>query len=106
MRHAFLTTCAATALAFGLVLPAYAAGKSATHTGCLAQGDEPKEFKLTNVDGGTGEYELVGGKNLKDHVGHKIQVKGKLAPAKGEKSEAAHEHLRVTSMKHLAATCP
>jgi len=106
MRSAFLTTCAATALALGLVVPVYAAGKPATHTGCLAQGDEPKEFKLTNVDGGTEEYELVGGKDLKAHIGHKIEVKGKLAPAKGEKSEAAHEHLRVTSMKHLAATCP
>jgi len=104
MRVPFLTLFAGAALLVGIASTADA--KSKSYTGCLAQGDEPKEFKLTNVDGGSDEYELVGGKGLKAHVGHKVEVKGTLAPAKGEKSEAAHEHLRVTSMKHIAATCP
>ena len=90
-----------------------------TYTGCLAKGDGPNEFKLTNVNGGSAEYELIGGKDLKDHVGHKVEVKGKEVAAKqaakaekasgatekGE-SEAAHEHIRVSSMRHIAATCP
>ena len=90
-----------------------------TYTGCLAKGDGPNEFKLTNVNGGSAEYELIGGKDLKDHVGHKVEVKGKEVGAKqaakaeaasgsaekGE-SEATHEHIRVSSMKHIAATCP
>ena len=95
-------------------------GKSkATHSGCLAQGDEAKEFKLTHVDGGADEYELVGGKDLKGHVGHKVEVSGELlsgpehaedakAGETGKKgtAKAGHRHLRVASMKHLAATCP
>ena len=90
-----------------------------TYTGCLAKGDAPNEFKLTNVNGGSEEYELVGGKDLKDHVGHKVEVKGEKvsskqaekvekasgAAEKGE-SEAGHEHIRVSSMRHVAATCP
>lgn len=92
---------------------------SGTYTGCLAKGDGPNEFKLTNVNGGTEEYELIGGKDLKDHVGHKVEVEGKLVSAKRaaklekasgtagtSESEAGHEHLGVSSMKHIAATCP
>lgn len=90
-----------------------------TYTGCLAKGDAPNEFKLTNVNGGSEEYELVGGKDLKDHVGHKVEVKGeKISSKQAEKvekasgaaekgeSEAGHEHIRVSSMRHIAATCP
>jgi len=103
MRVRFLTVVAGAALVFAMASTAQA--KSKTYTGCLAAGDSPKAFKLTNVDGGTDEYELVGGKGLKDHVGHKVEVKGRLAAAK-EKGEAAHKHLRISSMKHVAATCP
>jgi hypothetical protein len=91
---------------------AKASAKSAKHTGCLAAGDEAGEFKLTNVDGGSDEVELVGGKGLKDHVGHKVEVTGKMVSpksahgAKSEGGEAGHQHLKVASMKHLAATCP
>ena len=94
--------------------------KSAKYTGCLAKGDGPKEFKLTNVDGGSDEYELVGGgKDLKNHVGHKVEVTGtKISSKKAEKAEhaagkgeageneSAHRHLRVASMRHIAETCP
>jgi hypothetical protein len=96
---------------------ALAKGKKAggTYTGCLAAGDESGEYKLTNVNGGSDEYELIGGKGLKDHVGHKVEIKGSPVSAaaakhaekseKGE-NEAGHKHLRVASMKHVAATCP
>ena len=59
-----------------------AQGSAGKYTGCLAKGDGSNEFKLTNVDGGSGEYELVGGKDLKDHVGHKVEVTGKTLSAK------------------------
>jgi hypothetical protein len=90
-----------------------------TYTGCLAKGDGPNEFMLTNVNGGSEEYELIGGKDLKDHIGHKVEVKGKeISAAQAEKAEKAtgateageegakHEHLRVSSMRHIAETCP
>jgi ABC-type glycerol-3-phosphate transport system substrate-binding protein len=117
------------AVAVGLALPVAAAdaadassgqkSSAGTYTGCLAKGDGPNEFKLTNVNGGNEEYELIGGKDLKDHIGHKVEVKGKEVSAKqaakaekasgaaekGE-SEAAHEHIRVSSMRHIAETCP
>jgi ABC-type glycerol-3-phosphate transport system substrate-binding protein len=119
------------AAAVGLTLPIAASTAEAadassgqkssagTYTGCLAKGDGPNEFKLTNVNGGNEEYELIGGKDLKDHIGHKVEVKGKEVSAKqatkaekasgaaekGE-SEAAHEHIRVSSMRHIAETCP
>src|SRR5882757_3340636 len=103
-------------LAGALAAPsAYAKGSATKYTGCLAKGDEAKEFKLTKVNGGTEEYELIGGKDLNDHVGHKVEIKGKLVSAKsaekaegekGEKGEASHHHLKVTSMKHIAETCP
>ena len=102
MRSALMATYAATVLVFGMAVAAHAgeaksAEKSGTHTGCLAKGDDAKAFKLTHVDGGEGEYELVGGKGLADHVGHKVEVTGKLS---------AEKQLHIASMKHVAATCP
>jgi hypothetical protein len=90
------------------------AGKTASYTGCLAKGDEAGTFELTNVGEAKDEYELVGGgKDLEAHVGHKVEVKGSLisdkeAAAAGHKTEGetAHKHLRVTSMSHIAASCP
>ena len=108
---------AATAVALvGASGPAQAdGGKTASYTGCLAKGDEAGTFELTNVGEAKDEYELVGGgKDLEAHVGHKVEVKGTLvsskeaAAATGEKSESetGHKHLRVTSMSHIAASCP
>jgi len=113
MRHMGFAIAVAVMLLLGST--AHAKGKGRTYTGCLAAGDEAGEFKLTNVNGGSDEYELIGGKGLKDHVGHKVEIKGSAMSAsaakhaeKSEKSEneAGHKHLRVQSMKHIAATCP
>jgi hypothetical protein len=105
-----------TASAMAEETKATSGGESVAYTGCLAAGDEAGEFKLTHVNGGSDEYELVGGKDLKGHVGHKVEVEGSLVSAKGAEhaegeeekgeNEAAHQHLRVSSMKHIAATCP
>jgi hypothetical protein len=89
---------AATALvAFGASAPAQAdGGKAASYTGCLAKGDGAGTFKLTNVGEAKAAYDLVGGKDLEGHVGHKVEVKGSLAG----------NQLSVTSMSHVAASCP
>jgi hypothetical protein len=111
-----IALAAAALLVGGMSTLAHAkSGASGSYTGCLAKGDEAGTFKLTNVGDAKAEYELVGGgKDLAAHVGHKVEVTGTLvsgkeaAQAEGGKaeSEAGHEHLRVTSMKHVAATCP
>jgi hypothetical protein len=110
-----IVAVAAALLVGGMSTPAQAkSAASGSYTGCLSKGDEAGTFKLTNVGDAKTEYELVDGpKNLSAHVGHKVEVTGKLvsgkeAQAEGGKaeSEAGHEHLRVTSMKHVAATCP
>lgn len=116
MRTLSLSITAAVALVLAVTSNGYAGGKDEKYTGCLAQGDSAKEFKLTNVNGGTDEYELVGGKGLEGHVGHKVEITGKpvaaksAAKAEGEKAESdaesTHQHLRVVSMKHVAETCP
>ena len=121
MKRLLLAIGTSAALLLAVEIAAYAAGTKAAgkYTGCLKQGDGPNEFMLTNVNGGTDAYELVGGKGLKDHVGHKVEITGKpitaksaskaeKEPSSGEKSEteSGHQHLRVTSMRHIAETCP
>jgi hypothetical protein len=110
-----IALAAAALLVGGMSTFAHAKGEaSGSYTGCLAKGDEAGTFKLTNVGDAKAEYELVGGgKDLAAHVGHKVEVTGTLVSAKeahaeGGKaaSDVGHEHLRVTSMKHVAATCP
>ncbi|MBI2963390.1 MAG: hypothetical protein HYY35_06500 [Deltaproteobacteria bacterium] len=96
-----------------------AKSSAAKHTGCLAAAAEPNEFKLTHVDGGSEEYALIGGTDLKGHVGHKVEVTGETLAAseaeraekgagrgEGGKAEAGHQQLRMSAMKHLAASCP
>jgi len=89
-----------------------------TVTGCLAKGHEKGEFALTHVTGGdASHYELIAGKgvDLASHVGHKVEVTGEKATEadekgekgeKGTKKEHPHDHLKVTSMKHIDAKCP
>jgi hypothetical protein len=104
--------------------------KGTTLTGCLQKGDEAGTFMLTNVSGGPASdnksWELIGAPaslKMADHVGHKVSVTGTVVgtgqAAKMEggtrtqrgssammKEEARERHLKVTSFKHVAATCP
>jgi hypothetical protein len=107
-----------------------------TLTGCLQKGTEAGTYTLTNVTGGpeatNKEWELVGAPaslKLDEHVGHKVAITGNVvgvgAAEKMEKTtttnttdtgktettktsteESMHRHLKVSSMKHIAATCP
>jgi len=108
------------------------AGGHVTMTGCLEKGDNANTFKLTHIAEGAGmatktaeamkpDWELIGAPaslKLSEHVGHKVTVTGMKVGAEaaekmeGEKGtaakagEAMERHLKVTSMKHVAATCP
>lgn len=109
-----------------------------TVSGCVAPGKDEGQFMLTNAMRAGGKmatdtmpsetkgahpmsYELVGGTNLKAHVGHKVEVTGSMAKMDGdampksgttakEKMAAGHDmqamKLNVSSVKMVSATCP
>jgi hypothetical protein len=120
-----LTVCLAFTI-FALMASAQQATKkegakkgSKSVTGCLAKGDEPKEFSLTADDGKT--YGLRSSAvKLSDHVGHKVTVSGTLKPERDEKGEneakEANESkegkeskeagdIRVTRLKMVSESC-
>lgn len=124
--------------------------KTVALTGCLREGDQLNTFVLADVDasalgmhergttpaapGTTGTagtaakttVRLIGGGsvNLKDHVGHKVEITGMLVP-QGRRSgrttgttgdttsrtpgatptDTDHPRLNVRSLKHIAGTC-
>jgi len=109
--------------------------KTVTLTGCLATGDQPDTFKLTNIGiaekpakqpgemvGTTGiktggALQLIGNDaaKLKQHVGHTVAVTGVLAPQKEGQAaapptpatqEKSDMRLNVKSFKHVDTTCP
>ena len=103
-----------------------------TLTGCLATGDQPDTFKLTNIGmaekpakqpgemvGTTGiktgeALQLIGtdAAKLKQHVGHTVAVTGVVAPRKEGQAavpstqERSDMRLNVKSFKHVDTTCP
>jgi len=104
-------------------------GDAVTVTGCLEKGGDANTFKLTHTADDAGaatkaaeamkpDYELIGAPaslKLSEHVGHKVTVTGTKTGAKEAakiegKSTAAAEamerHLKVSDIKHVAATCP
>ena len=99
-----------------LLFSGLAHAATVTATGCLAKGHEKGEFQLSHATGGGAEqYELIAGKgvDLNAHLGHKVEITGEKAGEKDEKGaekkegkETHHEHIKVSSFKHIAATCP
>lgn len=87
-----------------------AEAKTVSLTGCLKAGKNAKNFTLTNVSGETVNYRLIGkgDVDLKKHAGHRVEVTGMLVPrGKGkDKAKLSATSLNVTSLKHLATTCP
>ena len=87
-----------------------AEGPSVNVTGCLAQGNEKNEYSIKDAAGKT--YGLRAGSevNLKAHLGHKITVTGTQMQEKKEKVKAGQveesEHLRVSNLSMVSATCP
>jgi len=97
-------------------------GKSDTRTitGCLAQGDNAKEFKLTGDDGSTWEVRSSN-VSLAKHVGHKVTATGVVSNATAhnmkedtkdmahdtgmKKSNEEHGHLKVTDVQMVSDSC-
>jgi hypothetical protein len=89
MQHKFLRVLAVTAVAGGYALTAWAAPPDMdniplTLSGCVVAGDAKDSYMLTNVvvDGTTmapahAFYRFNTTKGLKEHVGHRVEVKGK-----------------------------
>jgi hypothetical protein len=101
---------------------------SITVTGCVAPGSAADQFQLTNATLGAAppaaekasdkpklglgaSYNLVGGTNLKAHVGHKVEVTGTMAkpdaaakPAPGGTAPAGT--LNVSDVKMVSTSCP
>ena len=88
--------------------PAQSAGEASGHTtvqGCLSGSDG--NYALTADNGTT--YQLTGNTaELKDHVGHEVQITGKTSGSSAASSStgaAQQGVLDVKSMKHIAKTC-
>lgn len=97
-------------------------GKSDTRsiTGCLSQGDNAKEFKLTADDGSTWEVRSSN-VSLADHVGHKVTVTGVVSNATAhnikedtkdmahdtgmKKNNEEHGHLKATDVQMVSESC-
>lgn len=131
MKMTFAALCASGALALASGAFAQAAsssnpeekdmGKSMKVTGCLREAPGATgEFELTNVTGdksataeksAAGTYRLVAGGNvnLKEHVGHKVEITGTPDMSAGEKAPTSaasgQEKLKVTNLKHISPTC-
>ena len=93
--------------ALGFITGVQAQDQTPEHsmTGCLGKGSEPGTFRLTELglDSGptsVGIAETTA--DLEPHVGHKIEITDSTVQGK---DPAAHT-MKVSAMKHLAATCP
>ena len=101
------TLVALSALAIGTVgfgIRAHADGAPKEHsmTGCLAKGDDPGTYKLTNLEKGPKEVVIAEtSTDLAPHVGHKVEITGVAIPGKDQ----VHT-MKVTALKHIAAKCP
>lgn len=71
-------------------------------TGCLAKGDDPGTFKLTNVAAGPKEVVIAQTTaNLTPHLGHKVEITGIAVPGK----DKTHT-MKVTAVKMISSQCP
>jgi hypothetical protein len=94
--------------------------KTRTLSGCLQNGDDANEYKLTTAKGGTWEIKSDSLK-LGDHVGHTVTITGVVSNAKmhGMKEDAKaeakehgmgknsteHGHMTVTNLTMVSDTC-
>ena len=82
-------------------------------TGCLAKGDTPATYRLTNVEGGKFKTvditETAPALKMDAHLGHKVTITGTgvSAPkADAGKKPAGEHYMRVEGLKHVAPKCP
>ena len=106
------------AVSFALTARAQEGGAPREHsmTGCLAKGDAPGTFKVTNVEKnaqgrGPDSIGIVSSTaNLAPHVGHKIEVTGTAVPPKEAEADTnipkAPHYMKLTGIKMISPTCP
>jgi hypothetical protein len=87
------------------------APKTHSMTGCLKAGSAPDSFLLTDLEKGPKTVGIVSSDvKLAPHVGHKVEITGTAVPAKDAEADKnvskADHYMKVTAMKHVAATCP
>ena len=95
----------ACALGFGFSVQAEDSPMEHSMTGCLQKGSDPGTFRLTDpgMENGPTIVEIAQTTaDLAPHVGHKVKITGSMMKGK---DPAAHT-MKVTAMRHLAATCP
>ena|SRR5882672_6240753 len=100
------------AITLALGVRAQDAPKEHAMTGCLAKGDAPDTYKLTNVEGG--KVDSVGivssTAKLAPHVGHKVELTGSGVPKKDAEMDAnvpkAPHYMKISAVKMLSPTCP
>jgi hypothetical protein len=88
------------------------APKEHSMTGCLKAGPTPGSYMLTDLEKGPKTVGIVSSTvNLAPHVGHKVEITGTAVPEEEAMKEnkdvpKAPHYMKVTAMKHIAATCP
>lgn len=81
-------------------------------TGCLKAGPTEGTFMLTDLEKGPKTVGIVSSTvNLTPHIGHKVEITGTAVPEAEAMKEnkdvpKAPHYMKVTAMKHIAATCP
>jgi hypothetical protein len=81
-------------------------------SGCLKAGPTPGSYMLTDLAKGPKTVGIVSAaENLAPHVGHKVELTGTAVPEDEAMKEnkdvpKAPHYMKVTSMKHISATCP
>ena len=92
----------ASALGFGVCAHAQGAPQEHSMTGCLAKGDDPGTFKLTDLEKGPKEVMIAESTAaLAPHLGHKVEITG-VAVAGKDKTHT----MKVTAVKMLSTKCP
>ena len=104
-----LFVCCAITLSLGV--RAQEAPKEHSMTGCLAQGDAPGSYKLTDVPDKVKSVGIVSSTvNLAPHVGHKVELTGTPVPAKDAEMDKnvpkAPHYMKITALKMESPTCP
>ena len=72
-------------------------------TGCLKEGGASGMFRLTDIENGPQTIEIAEATvNLTPHVGHKVELTGTTIAG----TDPTMHTMKVTAVKHVAASCP
>ncbi len=88
------------------------APKEHSMTGCLKAGPTAGSYMLTDLEKGPKSVGIVSSSmDLSKHVGHKVEITGTAVPEADAMKEnkdvpKSPHYMKVTAMKHIAATCP